>query len=123
MTKISKNSGGDMLSFNMAVDYTAKIAQYLHEAESAWERGDFRRSTWCCKKVHHKLTPFISDEEDLKIEKKLIYIQKLLLNLHNKKIRSHCSFRIERILRYLGRQLNKVGLLIPTSDDPRFLFR
>ncbi len=114
------NQDNDKLSFNMAVDYTSKIAQYMDEFETLWQKGFLKEANWGLKKVWHKLSPFLSEGDDEYIEKEFNDIQKMIIS---KDSRSKVNFKIEKLARHISRELNGIGLLIPVSKDPRFLFR
>jgi len=117
------NNEKSKLSFNMAVDYNSKIAEYLHEVETKWARGNLRGSLYSLRNVWHKMSPFLEDDENKVIEKCFDKIDERLNSIKTNKDRWLISKNLEKMISYLGKKLNELGLLIPTSEDPRFLFK
>ena len=110
----------DKLSFNVAAEYASKISDYLNEFEHYWGNGNFPKATWSLNKANHQLSPYLNDEEDDLINKKFLSIQK---KLRNPKKRIEVSEELQKLSRLIRIKLKERGLLIPTSDDPRFMFR
>jgi len=120
MYKNKKSEGAEQLSFNMAMDYTMKIALYLDQFETLWSNGQLKPAMWRLKKVWHKLSPYLSKPEDDYIEKAFNSMQRMFINGGNRGI---INLNLERLARHISRKLKDRGLLIPLSDDTRFLFR
>ncbi len=116
----NNNNSDDKPSFNIGVHHTTKIAYWLDVAESNWYGGKFNQSTWALKVVFHKINSYLNDKESKKIEKDFLEIEKLLA----KRTKGYeISSKVEKMILYLGRMMNDIGLLIPVSSDPRFMFK
>ncbi len=120
MYEENRRDSGEQLSFNMAKDYTYRIAEYLHEFETLWAAGLLKPATWSLKKVWHMLTPYLSDDEDNELDNAFNEIQRMFIQSG---VRSKLNSKLESLNRNIRKKLKARGLLIPVSSDPRFMFK
>lgn len=115
-----QRESGKQLSFNVAQDYAYTINTTLKNVESLWQKGKLESAMWALYSVWNMSYPFFSGEDNSAIEKSFNGMIKMWVK---KKNRSFLNMNLGKINRHIRHKLNSRGMLIPNSEDPRFIFK
>jgi len=120
--------GDEQATFNMAVAYLKRIDYLLNTANSCSMNDDLPAWFKTLKAIYREIVPKLLEDEEKKI-KTLIDDTNKVLNKHGitrvafpypQKFYGEIYPKLDELDTTLRKLINKKGLLMPKSSDPRF---